>query len=287
MGYSEKYIKKVSDLSGFQPTIYHFTCSVVFLGFFIPKILYTNPKASFTIMSRSYIQFYLKPKGILLFPLIVLALSGCAPEFLEPEAVTEPARTEEPIQIVAPEEPLTPNDTVPEGQTATFDPSLVGDEPLSVKPEPVTEPAVPDWKQRYEDLQQEFAQKLVAPKVGQPVRIQLASGRQQQGILAGITETDLALTISQGTISYPKEALHSRSVKDFYGPEFADYHALQQATVEYNAWLRTQPRAMPQVVSTTRTPSTSPEPAPVRSEPKRSTEERIPMFPIPPELLGR
>lgn len=217
-----------------------------------------------------------------------LVFMACAPQI---EIKESSQSSSKPTEQLSPQEPILNEASAPHVDPTVSTPS----EPLETQP--VAEPAppaqqstVPDWKQRYEDLQVEYRRKFLPPRVGQPVRLQLASGRQTQGILEGITENDLQLQISQGSISYPKEALHPISVKDFYAEEFAEYYALQQATAEYNVWLRQQQPTVALRPQPTASRSNQPWPPQSRQSSQDSSpasEERVPMFPIPPELLRR
>jgi hypothetical protein len=219
---------------------------------------------------------------------LVLLLVSCAPQVTEndPASESSPERVDaDPIPGRSSAEILESDDTLQPSVEPVSSAEKDSSEDPAVEPE--VSSRIPDWKQRYEDLQVMYASKFRPPLAGQPVRIQLVSGRFQEGVLETITQEELVLNLPNGSISYPKESLHPYTKKELYASEFAEHYALLQATEEYNIWLREEPSQLASSEQKARSAVDLSGSADHRNKPEPSMKERIPMFPIPPELLGR
>lgn len=108
------------------------------------------------------------------------------------------------------------------------------------------DPENPDWELRYQELVDLHLENFREPSPGQPVRLQLAAGREVTGILAEVTETGVVIDIGTGTVTYPFTSLTPETVETFSAMAYAQARAKTQGRREVRRWqLRQQAGATP------------------------------------------
>lgn len=169
---------------------------------------------------------------LLLVPFLAAGFFGCAPQVdpsvPPPPPTPSPEKREEPV---APAQDLPPEE--PAGiAEAALPPRLNAENP--------------DWERRYEELVAFHRTQFVPPKPGTPVRIWLASGRQKQGVLSEVTESELMLLVEEGTITYTPASLGPGSAKRFFADNYARQEAIQQVQKERYEWHQLRTSTLPE-----------------------------------------
>lgn len=208
---------------------------------------------------------------------MVMTGQGCAP----PEDAAAPSSSHTDTENPPPFSLEPPSHSmVEENPPQSPGPLTPPTEQQGLRPPTAAEPTTPDWSLRYRELVSQYAARFQAPPLGQSVDIQLASGRRITGVLTELTESELTLTLPNGSVSYPMQSLSADSAQRFFLGAYAARHARQQALREYHAWNSRQTPADPAAQQDP--PQRDPDPDP-GTPPEASQEDR--MFPIPPELL--
>jgi len=163
--------------------------------------------------------------------LLTALLSSCAPpQVEEPDPTPTPAAAEPAATPSAPQATPTP---VP-GTAVVATPV----------PKPTFDPKAPDWQVRYQMLKEHYEEKYEAKKVvGQNMKIPLANGGVQEGIVREVGERSLMLDIANGSVELHAESMRDDAKKYFFKEYFAHLSAVEQARAEYRRWEQMQEAA--------------------------------------------
>jgi hypothetical protein len=88
------------------------------------------------------------------------------------------------------------------------------------------------WHQRYTELRDKHRSEFVPPELLAATHLVLRSGSKQEGVLLGLTETNLILGLDRGSVEVPREIVSSKSRARFFLEDYAHAQAMNTVVAE-------------------------------------------------------